>query len=234
MHSTAHPAFKVLLVAALLTSTLPAQTIVHGLAARAEFESYRTIFEMDYIDFESVSIGAIDVALQPSYGVTFYSTIATNGSPIIPVHNAYVSGAPVSGDTSHKLVGTPYVSGSDDGRVGYEIRFDSPQSIVGLERIWQTGYALTRFYNSEGTLLATHINTTGVEFVAWIADYNDPLTWVSRIGVDGLSSGGSRQVGYTDDLYFGTFAIPEPSTFALLLLGLGGIWLTLRPVGRKA
>lgn len=234
MHSTAHPALKVLLAAALLTSTLPAQTIVHGLVARTEFETYHEIFEMDFIDFESVPIGAINTALQPSHGITFFSTIATNGTAIIPPHNAYVSAASVNGDTSRKLVGTPFVFGSDDGRVGYEIRFDSPQSIVGLERNWQTGYALTRFYNSEGTLLATHVNTASVEFVGWIADFNDPLTWVSRIGIDGLSQGGTRQVGYTDDLFFGTFAIPEPSTVVLLSLGLAGLWLTLRPVGRKA
>ena len=234
MRYSAQPVIKVLLAAALLTSTLPAQTIVHGLAARAEFESYRTIFEMDFIDFESVSIGAINTALQPSYGVTFFSTIATNGTAIIPPHNAYVSAASVNGDTSRKLVGTPFVFGSDDGRVGYEIRFDSPQSIVGLERNWQTGNALTRFYNSEGTLLATHANTTNIEFVGWIADFNDPLTWVSRIGIDGLSQSGTRQVGYTDDLFFGTFAIPEPSTYALLLMGLGGLWFSLGPVGRKA
>jgi hypothetical protein len=234
MHSSALPAIKTLLAAALLASTLTAQTIVFGLAARTDFESYRTTLGMDFIDFESVSIGSIDVALQPSYGVTFYSTINTNGSPIVPVHNAYVSGAPVGGNTSHKLVGTPYVSGSDDGRVGYEIRFDSPQSIVGLDRIWQAGYSFTRFYNSDGTLLGTHINTTGVEFVGWISDYNDPLTWVARIGIDGLSSGGTRQVGYTDNLFFGTFAIPEPSTFILLVMGLGGLWFTWGHTGRKA
>jgi hypothetical protein len=235
MHSSALLAIKTLLAAALLASTLPAQTIVYGLAARTDFESYRTTFGMDFIDFESVPIGSIDVALQPSYGVTFYSTINTNGSPIVPVHNAYVSGAWVSGDTSHKLVGTPYVSGSDDGRVGYEIRFDAPQSIVGLERNWQTGNSLTRFYNSEGTLLGTHANTTGIEFVGWIANYNDPLTWVAKIGIDGLSQGGTRQVGYTDDLFFGTFAvIPEPSTCVLLMLGIGGLWFAWGHTGRKA
>jgi len=217
---------KVLFVAALLSALLPAQTIVYGPAIRTAFDPYRTTFAMDFIDFESVSIGAIDVALQASFGVTFHSTLDTNGSPIVPVHNAYVSGASVNGDTSHKLVGTPYVFGSDDGRVGYEIRFDTPQAIVGLERNWQTGNSLTRFYNSQGTLLGTHTNTTGIEFVGWIANYNDPLTWVSRIGIDGLSPGGTRQVGYTDDLFFGTFAIPEPSTYVLLLLGLGGLWFT--------
>jgi hypothetical protein len=228
------PVNRALIAVVLLTSALSAQTIVYGPSVRTAFESYRTTFGMDFIDFESVSIGAIDVALQPSYGVSFYSTINTDGSPIVPVHNAYVSGASVGGNTSHKLVGTPYVFGSDDGRVGYEIHFESPQAIVGLERIWQAGNSLTRFYNSEGTLLATHANTTGTEFVGWVADYNDPLTWVSSIGIDGLSSGGTRQVGYTDNLYYGIFAIPEPSTFVLLLMGLGGLWFTLGHTRRKA
>src|SRR5690606_19453398 len=130
----------------------------------------------NFLDFENSAVGSIQQDLQSSLGISFYSTISTNGTPFGTPHNAYVSSASVNGDTSHKLVGTPYVGGTDDGRVGYEIRFDTPQSIVSLVRNWNTD-AKTSFYNSSGTLLGTHTNTVGIEFIGFIADYHDSDTW---------------------------------------------------------
>ncbi len=205
---------------------MKAQTIFHGSAAQADFQNYLITYELNSLDFETRAIGSIRQDLQSSLGISFYTTINTSVGAISSPHNAYVSSANVNGDTSHKLIGTPFPSGTDDGRVGYEIRFDSPQSIVGMIRNWNTG-ALTSFYNSSGTLLGTHQNqTVGLEFVGFLADYNDSATWVSKVVLDGASVSGTRQVGYTDDIVWGTaaIAVPEAGTFTLMALGLGLIY----------
>ena len=152
----------------LLVTALPvtAQTVFHGSIAQSDFQNYLTTYELNSLDFENVSTGSLSQELKSSLGISFYSTINTGGGAISVPHNAYVSTASVNGNTSHKLVGTPYTSGTDDGRVGYEIRFDTPQSIVGLVRNWNTS-ASTSFYNSSGTLLGTHTYTTGLEFVGF-------------------------------------------------------------------
>ncbi len=199
--------------------------IIYGAQARAAFESYLVTYELEFVDFETVALGSINLNLQPTLGVSFFSTLTTSGTPISIPHNAYLSGASVNGDTSHKLVGTPYVGGSDDGRVGYEIRFDNPQVVVGLERNWNTG-AVTNFYNSSGTLLASHTNTTNIEFVGYIANYNDPTTWVAKVQLDTNQPSNARQVGYTDDLFFGITAIPEPSTYLFMVIGLGILFVS--------
>jgi hypothetical protein len=177
-----------------------------------------------------VAIGPLETQLQGSLGITFQSTTTTSGSILSPFHNAYVSSASVNGDNSRKLVGTPCASfGTDDGRVGYQITFDTPQSTVGMLRNWNTG-AVTHFYNSQGTLLGSHTNTTGLEFVGWIGSISDPLTWVARVEFDGNLISGVRQVGYVDNIYFGFTPIPEPSTW--LLLG-GGLLLLLAQHRRR-
>lgn len=71
-------------------------------------------------------------------------------------------------------------------------------------------WSLTRFCNKAGDLLGTHQNTMGREFVGWMSDGNDQSTWASRMGMDGLASGGSRQVGYSDNLFFGIYVPTRP------------------------
>ncbi len=212
----------------LLITALPAgaQMVFHGSVAQTDFQNYLTTYELNSLDFENVSVGSLKQELQSSLGISFYSTINTGGGVISVPHNAHVSTANVNGNTTHKLVGTPSSNGSDDGRVGYEIRFDTPQSVVGLVRNWNTS-AKTSFYNSSGTLLGTHTNTTGLEFVGFLANYNDSSTWVSKVLFDTTASSSARQVGYTDDIIWGTaaIAVPEPSTYVQIALGLGIIYL---------
>jgi len=216
--------FRAFYLVALLTALpVSAQTLFHGAVPKADFQNYLSQYELNFLDFENSAVGAIQQDIQSSLGISFYSTISIIGSAFSIAHNAYISSASVNGDTSHKLVGTPYIGGSDDGRVGYEIRFDTPQSIVGLVRNWTTD-AKTSFYNSSGTLLGTHTNTVGIEFVGFISNYNDTDTWVSKVVLDTIGASNARQVGYTDDIMWGTAniaAIPEPATYLQIGLGLG-------------
>ena len=215
----------------LLLTALPvnAQTVIHGSIAQSNFQTYLSTYELNSLDFENVSVGSLKQELQSAFGISFYSTINTGGGVISVPHNAYVSTASVNGNTSHKLVGTPAAGGSDDGRVGYEMRFDTPQSVLGLVRNWNTS-AKTSFYNSSGTLLGSHTNTSNLEFVGFLADYNDSSTWVAKVVFDTIAASNSRQVGYADDFIWGTAAItiPEPSTYLQMALGLGLIWLVAR------
>jgi hypothetical protein len=208
-------------VCAFLTvsCTVASADLVFGGDALMQFEALHAEFNEGFNDFESVNAG---FNLNPNAnpfgdGVNFASVIATNGSPFGPEHvevsNRYVPS--VFGNT---IVGSP--GGSDDARVGYEITFDTAQRRAGLLRLWNTSIT-TSFYNAAGELLGTHQNSVNQEFVGWIADSNDESTWVSRILMDSASPFSSRQVGHSDDLYWGT--VPAPTTTAGLLLGLGCI-----------
>ncbi|MBI3042931.1 MAG: hypothetical protein HYY78_08915 [Betaproteobacteria bacterium] len=187
--------------------------LVLGPAARTQFEGFRDGPTADtFIDFNSFAAGTA-LSTQVS-GVTFQSNINTAGNPFGPI-NVVVSSAGQC--TIRCIVGTPFTSGSDDGRVGYQILFTTPQRRAGLLRNWLAQYSLTRFYNASGALLAEHINTVNAEFVGYIADGTDPSTdWVARIQMDGLMNDGiTRQVGYSDDLFFGSAQAGSTFTPAL-------------------
>ena len=175
--------------------------LIFGPAARTQFENFQAVAGDTFIDFESVATGT-NLTTQFS-GITFASNISTTGIPFGPVH-VEVSGA-FSGTDGNTIVGSPCDPGCvDDGRVGYEIVFATPQRRAGLERIWNTS-TKTQFYNASDTLLAEHVNTVGTEFVGFIADGTVPATdWVSRIQIDGNLLTGVRQVGYSNDLFYGT------------------------------
>lgn len=192
-----------------------------GMYAELEMQQLHMDLGGNYLDFESVGAGTNLLPGADPFGVgaRFASIINTSGQPFGPEH-VEVSSRHRFSEFGNSLVGSPFQFGSDDARVGYEITFDELQARAGLRRIWNTN-SLTRFYNAEGELLAEHQNTTSAEFVAWVADSQDQSTWVARIVMDGLDAG-SRQVGHTDDLYFGTM-IPAPSSTAALAVALTAI-----------
>lgn len=212
-------------IAALLGfSASPAKAgLVFGPDARTQFENLQSTFGGEFIDFESLPTGTNLTSQLSAQGVSFASNISTSGTPFGPFH-VEVSGA-IFGSFGNTIVGSPCGGCSDDGRVGYELVFSAPQRWAGLLRIWNTS-TLIQFFNSEGGLLDEHANSVNTEFVGYTADGADPVTdWVSRIQIDTISPNNSRQVGYSDDLFFGT-VIPEPAS--LFLLALGGIALVSR------
>ncbi|NNF66398.1 MAG: hypothetical protein HKM98_02710, partial [Gammaproteobacteria bacterium] len=176
---------------------------VCGPDARATFEGLLLSAGDTLIDFESVATGTNLTTQIP--GVTFASISDVNGNPAGPFH-VEVSAA-FAGSDGNTIVGAPCGGCTDDGRVRYEMVFDTPQRRVGLQRIWNN-FTVTRFFDIQGQLLHEFAGGDDVsgdyQFVGYVAETTDTNTWVARVEIDGESSGGSRQVGYTDDLFFGS------------------------------
>ena len=147
--------------------------------------------------------------LTASHGVSFATIRNEFGNSITPV-NVYVSTATNRVGT---IVGTPCTGCIDDGRYAYEIAFTQPQRWAGVERQWNSS-TITRFFNPAENLLA---EVGGTMFIGFVADTDTADNWVQRIEVDGTGPFGQLQVGYTDDLFFGTAAVPEPATSAWVL-----------------
>jgi len=199
--------------------------LVFGQAAHDQFQALQLQHSEGFNDFESL---ATQTNLLPGTdpfgdGTHFASVINTSGFPFGPEH-VEVSNAYAPATFGNSLVGSPFQFGSDDARVGYEITFDTAQRRAGLLRLWNTA-SLTSFYNAEGDLLATHQNTANQEFVGYMADSSDSSTWVARILMDGALIQNSRQVGHSDDLYFGR-VVPTPGTATLL--AIAGLVITTR------
>jgi hypothetical protein len=204
------------------TALAAAATTTHaglttGMYAELEFQQLHMDLGGNYLDFESVPAGTNLLPGQDpfSVGARFASIVNTSGQPFGPEH-VEVSDRHRSAEFGNSLVGSPFQFGSDDARVGYEVRFDELQARAGLRRIWNSS-ALTQFYNDAGELLAEYQNVEGAEFVGWIGDAQDQSTWVARIVMDTAAPDSSRQVGHTDDLYFGTQVPTPPATTALVL-----------------
>ena len=199
--------------------------LVFGQAAHDQFINLHAANAEGFNDFESLPT---QTNLLPGTdpfgdGTHFASVINTSGFPFGPEH-VEVSNAYAPATFGNSLVGSPFQFGSDDARVGYEITFDTAQRRAGLLRLWNTA-SLTSFYNAAGDLLATHRNTANQEFVGYLSESADSADWVARILMDGALIQNSRQVGHSDDLYFGRI-IPAPA--ATTLLALAGIAATRR------
>jgi hypothetical protein len=96
--------------------------------------------------------------------------------------------------------------------------FDSPQRWAGIQRFWNS-FTVTQFYDQNDDLLF-EFTGEATPFVGFIADSANTDDWVKRIQIDGRPDQGTRQVGYSDDLMFGTsnlVLIPEPTTSTFFL-----------------
>ena len=174
-----------------------------------------------YVNFNGIA-GTRFTSLASAPGATFESNITTVGTPTngLPVYASTFS------DRLGTIVGTPFSSGTDDGRMGYQVLFSSPQQYAGIYRNWNSSN-VTQFYNSSDELLY-EFSGLSVYYAGYTGDPNNQSTWVSRIQMDGNLLSGVRQVGYSDDLVYGvseSFAVPEPSTYALFGIGLAAVVL---------
>lgn len=189
-------------------------------------ESLRDGLDGNFTDFDSQPLGTTRT-ISSTPGFTMRTTRDrfgfTRNNPVdldVIIHE-------LSAGSGDRLVGGIRSEGPLDGQQIWEINFDTPQLYAGLERIFQGG--ITNFYNDVGTLLATHENpTTGFEFVGYLGNSGDLSTYVSRVEIDGIeASAGLFAAGYGDDLFFG-MAVPEPSTYALFVLGLAIVFWRFR------
>ncbi|CAG0999031.1 hypothetical protein MYXO_02882 [Myxococcaceae bacterium] len=196
----------------LLGSGSARATVVTGQPARDAFEANVLSSGFTKITFDGFSPNT-KITTQIA-GLSFRTIRDPNGNPLGGTVGVNMS--PFTGRIG-TIVGTPCSGCSDDGRYAYEIVFSDAQSAAGIQRLWNSS-TVTRFFNSSGLLLGEYQGST---YVGWLGDPNDATTHVKRIEIDGVVLGGSRQVGYSDDLIYGT--IPEPSTAALVALGLTGL-----------
>ena len=175
-----------------------------GDAAKTQFSGWVSTLGGTYLSFDELSAGTQLSNQYASKGVTFNSIRDPDGTSISkPV-------VVISYGGSMEISGEPSWGTGSDGRVAYQIQFSTPQRWAGLVRHWDNYYTITNFYNPSGNLIYSF---QGIQQTAWgnktfmgyLADSSDTGQWISRIECDGTTdSTGTRQVGYADDLYFGT------------------------------
>jgi hypothetical protein len=193
---------------------------VSGVSGRTLFENYRDTYGGNFIDF-TMGVAPmpadrrLDNEFATTLGVTFSTFQSPSFNPLGP-HNVYVSN--FSG-RQNTIVGTPCTSCTDDGRYPYQIEFTNPQRYAGVQRLWNAD-TRTRFYAPDGTLLFEGL---GSDFYGYQADSGDTTTWVQRIEISGIN----QQVGYTDDLIFGT-TVPEPGVISLAAASMAMLALRRR------
>jgi hypothetical protein len=198
-----------------------------GSAAQSQFDTWVANLGGTHYDFDNLPFHSYLYTLT---GVTFRSILDPFGNPLndpVVVSNLGQN----SSNPVREIVGMPWGLGSlDDGRVVYQMTFGSPQRWAGVVRHWGIQNTITRFYEADGDEIATFGPGSGPSsgnyFIGYLADTDDTSHWIARIVCDGIIVAGSKQVGYTNDLYFGTAnpnPIPIPGAVWLLGTGLFGL-----------
>jgi hypothetical protein len=228
-----------LLITLFLCMPLSAMAgLMSGPGAETTFESWVTNYGGTKHDFEALAPSTylrdgtdFDSVFYPTLklsGVVFRSIVDPYGVSINNPVIVYINGG------GKEIIGVPLGPGSGgDGRVIYQMVFDSPQLYAGLVRDWGISKTITQFYDSSDNLLAQfgpgEGPTSGKYFIGYLAD--DPSHLIKKIVCDGIKDPYqyypyfTRQVGYVDDLCFGT-TVPVPGAVWLLgsgLLGLVGL-----------
>jgi hypothetical protein len=180
--------------------------IVHGQDALERFTLYRDFLGDTRVDFNNLGSGPVRQIVAGEEILTLKTFERRYPQPTVsvdyPVCVCPLYGVnPPSG--TNELMGSGASYGAPDGQNPYEIVFANPQHRVAVMRRWNTN-SLTRFYAGDGTLLGEHQNTTNHEFVGWVGDPGNEGTWVKRVVIDGLAVSNTYQVGFTDDLHFGS------------------------------
>lgn len=213
-----------LIVLLSLPITVASAGVITGLGlgsdAQNTFAGWVSSYGETYIDFEELGVGTHLYDQYSSLGVNFRSTINYHGDSI--TNYVYVIDF-----TTHEIMGSPFNGAQNDGRVVYEIQFETPQRWAGLTRHWLNTSTITNFYNKAGDIIAT-VQDYGDDtwtpiFAGYLAETDDTALWISRIECSGTGAPQSRQVGATDNIYFGSSAVPVPGAIWLLGSGLIGL-----------
>ena len=165
---------------------------------------------------------------------------AASATVSLNVNETFASGATFSGvvDFADDYSSVTGVSGTlkgyQYGTTGYIGTGSDPISWV-----WYQG---TNFDSNSPTTFGTFLMdgtgpaTIGVysNFITFDYNYANPNHLTFDIGPDILSAtNGGNNVIYSDPLVSGTFGVPEPATWALMMIGFGGLGAMLRSAKRK-
>ncbi len=205
--------------------------LVVGEEARKAFEALARSNAIAFADLEDVATGLNSRLRLGGTTITLRTTEFRYPLPERPApKDTPVAVLPynfVTAPANHRFMGVA-AGKVPDGQSRYEIVLSEPASHVGLSRNWNT-YALTRFFNAAGTLLAEHRNTANSEFVAYVADR--PENRVARIEFDGVAESPNSpsnklyQVGEVDNLYIGTPSGAKASDQAVQApAAIVGVW----------
>ncbi len=208
-------AVRTLIVALLLTGGTASTraSSMSGPVARSDFFSWTTNHGGVLLNFNQQLSGAqLQNQLKSRLGVTFVTTSDAQGQRLKEPTPVVVSASYAYSLGRLTIVGSPCKGCFDDRECDYEIRFETPQRWPGLQRYW-TGPTITRFVAADGDVLHEF---EGEGFHGWLSDADDRDSWVSRIEITGPAQNGSRQVGYSDDLIYGTNTIPRALSYLSL------------------
>ena len=185
-----------------------------GTDAQSQFAQWTEQEGGTHLDFEDLAAGVLLDSQYSSNGVMFASVRDPDGTTISKPMVV------ISSEGSNEISGSPSWDTGADARVAYEIAFASPQKWAGLVRRGDHSYTITRFYTLSGQLIHSFENfqsTTGTSnrtFFGYLVESDDASQWIGKIECDGmLSETFVRQVGSSDDLYYGTTDVHESRPF---------------------
>lgn len=199
------------------SSTLPSTAAIVEFTTRADFvaaagasttETFDSIAPDTQFRTQSVDLGAFTIA---GFGPNQASWNAINPTP-----------AP--GNTIYNVNGSSFVFGATDVGTGFSVTFDSAVTAFGAD---------FRGLNNQDNVARTFIVVNGTELAATIVAGNDvgsffgfisdtPFTTISFIRNPDLIPGHMDAFGM-DNVTFATGAVPEPSTWAMMILGFASL-----------
>lgn len=200
-------------------STLPSTAAVVEFTTRADFvaaagasttETFDSIAPDTQFRTQAVDVGTFAIA---GFGPNQASWNAINPTP-----------AP--GNTIYNVNGSSFIVGATDVDTGFSITFDSAITAFGAD---------FRGLNNQDNVARTFVVVNGTELEAPIVAGNDvgsffgfvsdtPFTTITFIRNPDLISGHMDAFGM-DNVTFATGAVPEPSTWAMMIVGFAGLGL---------
>ena len=216
--------FPLAAAAILLLATSPSLPLhagsLTGPVAKSDFQSWATNHAGTFLNFNGLLSGSgLEKQWLSRFGVRFATTSDAEGRPLSNPTPVVVSASYAYSLGRLTIVGSPCRGCSDERACDYAVEFARPQRWAGIQRYWR-GPTLTRFVAPDGDVLH---EAEGEGFHGWLSDADDPDTWVARIEISGRDQNGSRQVGYSDDLTFGTNAIPRVLSYLSLRATSGAV-----------